>query len=68
MVLVPSARYLSHRKEKRLGDQGAKPKRIRYKPLQGSNPVLPCGDLKQALRAAFYLSYEARLATLRPAG
>ena len=67
-MLVLSARYLSHWKEKRLGDEGAKPKQIQYKALHGSNPVLPYCDLKQALRAASCLSYEARAAALRPAG
>ncbi len=59
---------VSERRGKRLGDEGAKPKQIWCKPLHGSNPVLPYCDLKQALRAASCLSYEARAAALRPAG
>jgi hypothetical protein len=68
MVLVLSARYLSHWKEKRLGDEGAKQKEVRYKPLHGSNPVLFYCNLKQALRAASCLTYETQAAALRPAG
>jgi len=52
LVLVLSARYLSHRKEKRLGEEGAKPRQIRYMTLHGSNLILPHCDLNQALRAA----------------
>jgi hypothetical protein len=40
MVLVPSARYLSHRKEKRLGDQGAEADTVQATARVKSGPSL----------------------------